>query len=40
MKLEIGTMSVRSIFNDADEDNLDNAGNRKYHGSPNWCNKV
>ena len=36
MNLEIGAMSVRSIFKD-DEENLENADNRKYHASRNWC---
>ena len=29
MNLEIGTMSVRSIFKDADKENLENADNKK-----------
>ena len=36
MNLEIGTMSVRSIFKDADEENLENADNKKIHASRNW----
>ena len=33
MNLEIGTMSVRSIFKDADEENLEKADNKKIHAS-------
>ena len=29
MNLEIGTMSVRSIFKDADKENLEDADNKK-----------
>ena len=39
MNLEIGAMSVRSIFKD-DEENLENADNRKYHAARNWCIQV